>query len=219
MKKIIKKIKEKGKQAIICAAIVGALSLPIKAKAQVSGSLEGIAGQTKQSTYLRGNFFYGLPGKIGSYTFIELYQDGGYFGKTMLGREIVKGVSAKGEIVHCNEPLSQIRLGLEAKLPTPKGTTLQVKALPLSIDKRGSIIQDRFMAGYFADVQLGKGLSISSFGDLNLAAKGGPIWEYGEVSLKKYVWDGVSIAYNPALISQGKLAPRVQHRVTIGVDF
>jgi hypothetical protein len=73
------------------------------------------------------------------------------------------------------------------------------------------------MVGYFVDAQLGKGWSISSFGDLN-ALQGGQ-WEYGEVNLKKYVWDGVSISYNPALLAHGKLAPEVQHRVTLGIDF
>ncbi|HJX06219.1 MAG TPA: hypothetical protein VJ461_05905 [Candidatus Nanoarchaeia archaeon] len=218
MKTFMQKIREKAKKAIVGAAIAGTLAMPMKAKADMNGSLEAIAGPTKQSTYLRGNAFYQLPGKIGGYTFIELYQGGnGYFGKSMLGREIKGGILAKGEIVHCNEPFSEARLGLEAKLPTPKGTTLQVKALPVCVDKDGKIVPRKVMVGYFADVQLGKGWSISSFGDFN-ALQGGQ-WEYGEVSLKKYVWDGVSVAYNPALKASGKLAPIIEHRVTLGIDF
>ena len=194
--------------------------MPIKSEAEGKGNLELIAGPTKQSTYVRGNAFYQLPGGIGGYTFLELYQEGnGYFGKTIFDKKISKGLAAKGEIIHANEPATQLRLGLEAVVIGTNNTVIKIKALPLCVTKQGTIAENTAIGGYFGYQNLGKGWDISSFADINLAAKQGPEWGYGEISLKKQLWDGVSIAYNPALLSKGKLAPKPQHRVTLGIDF
>jgi hypothetical protein len=205
--------------AIVAAIMSAAISFGAqKAAAQMNGSAEGIVTKDKATSYVRLNDFYSLPGKIGGYTFIELYSGkAGYFGKTALTKEIGYGISAKGELLHCNEPFTEAHLGLEAKLAMPKGTTLKVKALPLCIDKDGRIVKDKVILGYFVNVDLAKGLSLSSFGEFN-ALKGGQ-WGYGEINLKKYVWDGVSISYNPALISQGKLMPTMSQRVTVEIGF
>jgi hypothetical protein len=199
--------------------LMGALALaPIKeGLSQIKGNVEKIFSQKKENSYVRLNAFYGLPLGINGYTFIEHYKDGkGYFGKSMLAKPITKNLAGKMEMIHINDPLSQAGFGLEATLPTPKGTTAKVKFLPVYLDDKGKYVKDKKVLGYFIFADLGKGFEFSGFGEYNADAKQ---WGYGEFELNKSLGKGIKIGYNPALMPEGKPLPKVEHRAKVQINF
>lgn len=221
----MKRLKQKGKKVLssllMPVALAGAIYLsPKKAHADINGSLETIISEKKENSYARLNGFYQLPGKINGYTFLELYKNGnGYYGKSMLTKNIGKTFSVKGEVIHANDPMALAGVGIGVNVPTPKKAYANIKLLPLWINKSGKYVSNKVILGYFAGADLGKGWNISSFGEVNLAAKDGPEWCYGEIALTKDIGKGVSIGYIPALKSKGKLAPKVEHRVGLQAKF
>lgn len=184
-----------------------------KAEAQLNGNLEYIHANGNEGSYPRTNMFYNLPKDIGAFTFLEFYNDGGYFGKTMLGKNINESMALKTEIKHIDEPYSKHGVGVEVKIPLPKNAFIKLKALPFWF-KGKERIEDETV-GYFLNVNLPKGFNFNSFADIDSKNKE---WGYGEVSFNKNVGK-LNIGYNPALLPRGKLKPQIQHRITGRINF
>jgi hypothetical protein len=207
---------KKVKQIVCSALLAGALLFPIKSFAKTTGSIDAIASEAKGASYLRLNGSYSLPGKVSGYTFLELYGgDKGYFGKTSLTKNIAGPLSATSEITHVNAPISQIGVGAKVAVPMPQKAYCTVKLLPCWVDNTGKHVDNKVIAGYAIGTSLGKGWSIGSFGEMNIGAKGGPQWGYGEVSVTKSVTKDLSVSYNPALKFSGTAAPKLEHRISM----
>jgi len=208
---------EKSIKKIVCSAmLMASLLFPLKSFAKTTGSIDTIVSEAKGASYLRLNGSYSIPGKIGGYTFLELYGGGkGYFGKTSLTKHIAGPLSATSELTHVSAPLSQIGVGAKVAVPMPQKTYCTVKLLPYWVDHTGKHVDDKVVAGYAIGTSLGKGWSVSSFGEMNVAAKGGPQWGYGEISVSKSISKDVSVSYNPALKFSGTAAPKLEHRVSM----
>jgi len=194
-------------------------------KNSISGNLEYIHSEDNAWSYPRANGFYDLPGKGSGYTWMEFYKGGkGYFGETNVNYPGMKGFNPAMQIQHCNTPISRIGFGLSKQVPTPKGTYLQLTALPVFVDKEG-VQENTSEIGYFLSADLPLGFKATSFGDINLREKGGAKWQYGEATLEKSVGP-FTFAYNPVLEIkpdakgfQRTFPHRVQHRGAIRVNF
>lgn len=208
------------KKLLPALAFAGALSvMPMQeVHAQVNGTVEHIQSEESENTYLRGNFFYGLPGGINGYSFVELYRgDNGFFGKTMLTKKLTDELGLKVEALHSNSPLTQVGVGACVDVPMPEGSSLNIKGLPVYFDENG-VVDDKAVIGYSGSVKLPGDFKLSSFGEINVGAKGGPEWGYGEIFLGRELGN-IIVGYNPALKNDGDLSPRLEHRVTVGVRF
>jgi len=207
---------------LVAGVIIGAASLlPMKrAEAQVKGSVEYIQSEVNDNSYPRLNMFYSLPGKIGGFTFAEFYKaNKGYFARTNLNRPITKSIGPRATMIHAGKPLSQIGLGVGATVPyMPKNVSANVGLLPVWMDNEGRIVKDKIEAQYFVNANLPLGFNVNSFGNLNVAAQGGPQWEYGEISAGRNIGP-FRVSYNPALLNKGNAVPKLEHRVTISLDF
>jgi len=203
------------------AALIGAaaLSSPRAASAEVNGSLEAIASEAENCSYARASAFYQVSG-INGYSFVEMYSDGkGYFGKTSLSKNLYHGLGGRLEAQSINEPFSRVGVGAQYSLPLPKGYGLAVKALPFWVDKEGRHVENRAIVGYSASARLGRGFTASSFGEINVNAKDGVNWAAGEFELAKQLGEHVSVSYMPALKAQGKLEPKVEHRLSLKLKW
>jgi hypothetical protein len=203
----------------------GVAMLASVASAQAgSGSLRAIQPvEGDGKAYVEAQAFYGLPGDVQGFTFVDLNQDGaGYFGKTTVTRDlgIGQGVSARALAVHCNDLASEGKLGVQADVPfLPKRVYANVAYSPLTVAGDGA--ENRNTLDYFVTGDLGHGFTASSFGQ----------WEkgdftYGEFELAKGFdvrVDGkayhVTLSYNPALCGDGDAVPTLEQRVAVGVSF
>ena len=207
---------------LTAVVMLGASSLiPVKnAEAQVKGCVEYIQSEINKNSYPRLNMFYSLPGKINGFTFVEFYKaNKGYFGRTNLNRLITKNIGPRATIVHAGQPLSQIGLGVGTTVPyMPKNVSANVGLLPVWLDNKGKIVKDKVEAQYFFDVKLPLGFSVNSFGNLNVAAQGGPQWTYGEINAGRNIGP-FRVSYNPALLNKGNAIPKLEHRIAISLNF
>jgi|SRR3989344_7659712 len=187
-----------------------------KAEAQTSGSVEYIQSEKDEKSFARANTFYSLPGKANGYSFIEFYRNGGgYFGKTMASRPIVSGLGPKVEAVHNGELVSRVGFGASFSVPgMPKGSYLNLGLLPVWI----SAEQKRMQAQYVLGVSLPEGFNLSSFGEMNLRAQGGPQWGYGEAELTKSVGP-FDFGYHMRLYDDGDATPKPQHGLVVRLNF
>jgi len=181
----------------------------------------GVNGNTRYvhpDNYVETNAFYGLPKDVRGYTFMDLCE-GGYFGKTSLDKTIKHGIGPKAQLIHANEPLTQVGMGASGVIPKlPKGTFGKVGVIPLWVDKEGKRVEDKVTVDYFGSLNLPKGLKLSGFGEWNIGTGKGPKWTYGEIDLGRKIGP-VHVSYNPALIGDGDAVPRLEHRVSAAVDF
>ena len=195
-----------------------ALTLPNKAMAEVHGNIKYIKTTEESNSvgsYVEGNFFYELPGKINGYTFVDLYgKEHGYFGKTSLDKKIVKDISGKTELNNFNEPASEIGFGVKYQIPgLPDNAFANVSLMPFYFDK-GEKIEGKTLLQYFAVLNLPRGFELSSFGEWDEEGN----WTYGEIEFKKAI-DPVGLSYNPALIGLENSTPDLEHRFAITIDF
>lgn len=170
----------------------------------------------------RINMFYNLPLKTQVYSFIELYDEDGYFLKNMFYTPLIKGLGSKVETKHCGAFNDKAGVGLEYCAKLPGGIVSSVKALPLWVDKEGLVSND-FVLGYFLakDFHVSKNvdLCLSSFGEVNADSKGGPSWSYGESDLTAKLKTNVGqfdlgVGFNH--ICSGDLLPDNVFRVRLG---
>ena len=143
----------------------------------------------------------------------------GYLGKTSLTK-LVKGNGLRTEMRNINKPISQIGIGIQAKVPKlPKGASGFLKFLPFWRDYRGKAIDNRVIVGYSLDFPLLKGCSVGGHGEINFpGGLDSAQWAYGECMVRKRVRN-FTLMYNPVLLGKGKLKPNLEHRVTGMVHF
>ncbi len=184
-------------------------------------SMEYFASKKPESSYLRPSMTFALPGQIKGYSFVEMYKDGaGYLGKTILKRPLGDGTFALDSVtVHGDEPFTRTSLGASVSLPMPKGSYASVKFLPIWIDKSGKLIHERMVIAYAAGVDCGAGVTLASFGDIDVGPKSGSQWGYGELSLMKKFSKSFEAGYCGALIGHGDATPRLEHRLGVKYTF
>ena len=211
-------MKNKLRNILTGAAFGLAALLPGKAEAQVTGNAQYIRSERSDGSQIKLNGFYGLPQDVRGFTFVEL-QEGGYFGKTYLDREISNGIGPRLMAVHGNEPLSETALGINAVVPyTPENVFATINVLPLWLGNEGEALGDKAFVGYFFNADLPWGLNLSGFGDWDVLAEGGAQWDYGEFNLKRKIGP-LDIGYNPVLYNNDGAIPRLEHRVNLGINF
>lgn len=201
--------------------IVASSLLPMnKAEAQdnnVKASVDMVQSEKEPVSFIRPNLFYKFLG-LNNYSFFEFYRNEDFFGKTILSKDLGKGMKATGELVYGSGFSDSYGAGASVNIPMPEGTSLSVKALPLWFNKSG-YIDDKVQVGFFGKVNLPLGFNLSSFGEMNVVSKKGPQWGYGEISLSKNLLDNLTLSYNPLLKNQGKLQPRLEHAVRVNYTF
>jgi len=98
-------------------------------------SAEYLHSEFKGESYVRLNIMGPLGKGFGTYTFLELYPGGGYFGKSMYSKNNIwkGGLGFGGEFVHANHPFAQHGFGVTLQIP-------YVDKIP-KIPKVGSLIK------------------------------------------------------------------------------
>lgn len=207
----MKKIKNVLKIASIIALILAPTTI---VKAGMSGNARYIHSEKNQNSYIQTNQFYKLPLNIKGFTFLDFSKNNGYYGKTSLEEEVYSGINLKSQTIHCNEPLTQIGLGISAK-PISK-IPFKIIYLPFWLDKQGEKV-NKTILGYYGSLNIPGGLTLSGFGEWDISDK--PKWTYGELELKKEIAKGIDLSYNPALKKDGNAIPKLEHRISCSVNF
>ncbi|MFA5797666.1 MAG: hypothetical protein WC916_06575 [Candidatus Woesearchaeota archaeon] len=174
------------------------------------------------SSYERLNAEYQLPAGIKGFTFAEFYSDGNsYFSKTALTKQVVENVGVMGQMVNGSGFDDHAGLGVSIVVPTPDKTFAKVYVVPKYFTSNGTPVDNKCVAGYYAEAELPLDMKISSFGEVNLNGTNGVEWMYGEVNLEKKLTDNISISYNPALQNkaEGSITPILEHRFTFKYVF
>lgn len=182
----------------------------------------------------RLNVFFGLPGIKGKgdtkvYSFVEFYKNG-FFAKGMANTPIIPkiGTGIKTEAKVSNLFSPSIAFGLEQKVFDGSGFYGNIKVLPVRFGVNGYVQNDVTVGAFvtkgfnipgFNTPSEDLRVDISAFGEMNVAAKGGPKWGYGEVEVKvsKPTPAGkiyISAGYN--LNGNGKAMPNPQFRAAVG---
>jgi hypothetical protein len=193
------------------------LALPLRA--QLNGDIEL---NLSENSLIESNFYYGSEFlRTKAFTFVDYaLENDGYFGKTYLNTNIAYGLGTEIQLYHINKPFSFAGAGLTFTIPTDKFYAY-LGLLPLWLDDAGSLMKNNVTTVYLFTISLPKNLNFLAFGQFNLAAEGGPAWEYGELDLalklgKEQKWE---IAYNPSLNSSGELLPDYVNRLAVRRKF
>jgi hypothetical protein len=183
------------------------------------------AGKAKSgcpTSYPEINHSTDLPYSTNVCGFLDFYGDNqGYFGKTIIEKNLGKGFNLRSHLVHSNDPLSQAGFGLSYALPTPKETYAKVGVLPFFVDSEGNSISHKQALCFAAGVNLPHNFSLSAFGEINPYAEKGPEWCYGEVGFEKNFGKHLSTGLNIQLNNKasGKLSPEGIPRFVIRANF
>jgi hypothetical protein len=212
------------KEIIASLAIAG---LSVFSKPTIAGELNGDIGyvhsEEKDRSYVEANVFYGLPARIRGFTFLDFYRgEGGYFGKTILDKSLVKGLNLRGQVVHGNELYTQAGIGVsfDASGMPPK-TFANLSLIPFWMSKDGESIENKSVLGYCVGADLPYDFSIKCFGDVNLDSEDGITWEYGELELSRKIGLNGMMGYSAALANDGagKSTPKLEHRIAIRFKY
>jgi hypothetical protein len=183
------------------------------ADAQIkSGSVEAIIAQEKQDSYARASVSFNAPLDINGYSYIELYRDGTYYGKTSLARDITRRLTAEAMVTHSGTPIRKVGLGVGLKLPMPRDWYAKVRLMPAWFKGKGAVL-DEVMAVYSVGYSHGR-FNFSSFGYENLSKKA---WSYGEIDLKINIIEGMAVGYNPKLEATSSGKPHLVHRIKVEI--
>lgn len=208
----------------------GFVANPDKAEAQFHGGSAEYVHSVKnpESSFGRLNGFYTLPGNINGFSFTELYKGneenvGGYFGKTFLDKSISGNLGVRTELNHISEPLSQVGVGPSVSLPVPEDAYARISFLPVWFGNSGSTIGDKTMLNYTAGISLPHNINLSTFGGFDLTGensegKTSVQWDFGEIEATKD-FGPIKVGYNPVLLNNGNVIPKVKHRAIVGVKF
>ena len=200
------------------AVTVFAAMLLAPSRIDAAGNTRYIAPEGKSTAYVETTVAYKLPLGVKGSTFIDLYAgDGGYFGKTHIEKGVVGKANLKSTVVHSNDLFTQVGLGANAIVPTPKWMFAKFGVLPVWHDGK-AVVEHNSTFEYFIKLSLPLGLELSSFGEWNFAALGGPKWTYGEVAFGRKIGP-FSVSYNPALVADGDATPATIQRLSVGVEF
>ena len=209
--KIIRKIGT----AIAAAALALSMAAPAANAGDFRANLEGLASENSDWHYARPNIWYTLPGHIEGYTWGEFYSSGGYYAETYLDRPVTHGFMVASQMEHIDEPFTQAGIGVGYQIPLPENAYANIKFLPFWMDKDG-VAHGKMEINYCAGVELKHGIKLDTFGVVN--PKIGQ-WDYGEVTLTKSIGKKVDAGYSAALKNKGTLAPYVEHRAIVRVNF
>jgi len=219
---------------ILAAGIIGLAGLVQTATAEEKKPVEirttgdvtyfigGEAESGAQTSYLQIDHSTSFPYNFKVSGFMDLYEDGnGYFGKTIVEKGLAGRLNFRGHIVHIDDPFSQAGFGLSYALPTPKGTYAKVGYLPFFLDSEGQHMDHKQALCFGAGVDLAKDVTLSAFGEMNVAAEKGPQWSYGEIELAKKFGKHLSVGANLQLNCQGpgEEAPEVVPRLSLRYRF
>ena len=187
-----------------------ALLAPVAANA-VNGSVNYIQPEEGNS-FVKTEAFYKAPVGVNGFSFVN-FNKGGYFGKTDLRRPIAYGIGPEVEGVHCNEPLSEVKAGVNVQIPKlPRNLFGNVRVLPVHADRNGT---HRGNIGYFVGANLPYEVQVKSFGDWNLNGN----WDYGEAFVGRK-FGHINLGYNPSFTgSRNGIPEDITHRVSAGVSF
>lgn len=198
-------------------AAIGLAGIVSQASAQV-GATAFVSRESQSSSpnaYVEVDHATQLPGVYVS-GFIDLYTEGGYFGKTSFDRTVGNGLGVRVQAIHANEALTQTGAGISFSPQTPEGTFLVLRYLPIWVDTDGNV-EDKQILGYFVSVDFSKDITASSFGEIDVA--GSPNFVYGEAEITKKLTDTVSVGANLQLNGKGGMTPEVVPRVAIRYRF
>jgi hypothetical protein len=202
------------KRAVVVGALALASVMPARAEG-VTGNVRYISPMTENgSAYTEVVASYAMPGKISGFTGMDLFNDGGYSGKTYLTRDASKGLQGKLQFVHDNDVYTNAGLGLE-KTVAGKNASLTIGAYPVWHSKDG-LMDDKATLEYAASAKLPYNAKISSYGEVNLRNHGR--WTFGELSLTRS-FGPVELRYNPALKGSSNGHNDLIQRVSAGVNF
>jgi hypothetical protein len=192
---------------------------------RAQNNFEYVQTNSKECSRVRPNLYYELPITIKGYSFLELYTDGqNYLGQTFLAKNI-KGIF--GVEVHAYYSSffeDYIGVGPMITFPTKDSTTiLTLSFMPTFIGFKGKY-QSNYMLGeivFFREFNfpsLGT-WRINSFGIINLAAKGGPLWEYGEFYLEKTLGSHLYLGAGTDLVCNSHWYPDLHWGLKLGYSF
>lgn len=205
------------KKAALLTMVSVASMMPFN-KANAAGDIRYIVPKGKSVTYVETTVAYKLPLGVKGSTFIDLYSgDGGYFGKTAFEKRVIGNAGLKSTTVHSNNLFTQVGLGANVIIPTPKWMFAKVGVLPVWRDGK-SIVEHKSIVEYFVQFSLPLGFDLSSFGEWNFVALGGPKWTYGEVAFGRKIGP-FSVSYNPVLVADGDATPATVQRLSMGIEF
>jgi hypothetical protein len=217
-KKVIKMTSKK----LLTAILAGALAATtMTAKAQ--SNIELMQTTDKATSRVRPNLFYGLPFGVKGYTFIEFYEDGkSYYAKTGLTKKIKGGLDARVEVLDFSAATDKIGIGLEYKIPTKEETFAKVKVMPVYFGFDGKYAKPKVVMGFYFEqkiyVPILKDAKVVAFGEINIAAKGGPTWSYGELHVQKSLDDFI-LGIGTDLTCDGNITPHCGLSIKLGYMF
>ncbi len=134
----------------------------------------------EENSKARLNLFWKPTNNTKAYTFIEM-DSKGYFHKSMIDLSVSEKLALYAEVKNSNKFKDHAGIGLKMKFP--KGF---IKAVPLWTEE-GKVKENYSTIGGMIKQSfpvLGKKVVVSAFGELNLAAKKGPSWNYGEINIQ-----------------------------------
>jgi len=212
--------KTSGIKGIVAAGLLGLASLTQTASAQTNGGVTYFASENADKSHIQLDHSTRLTDSTRVSGFMDLHNKGRYFGKTSIDQNFVDRFGLRAQAVHANEYLTQAGLGLNYRIPTPKGTFAVVRYAPLWFDGDGNHISDKSTLGYFASVNLPEDFQLFGFGEINIRGNE-PSWAYGETELSKKVGDNLSVGLNLQLNGQGegRLTPKIVPRVALRAKF
>jgi hypothetical protein len=177
------------KKIILLNLVVLFTSLFFSANAQ--SNFEYIHTDSKENSKARPNLYYELPLNIKGYSFLELYMDGqNYLGQTFFTKSIKGIFGVEVHAYYSSFFTDYIGIGPTISIPMKDSTAVfTLSLMPAFTDFKGKY-QSNYMLGEFVFFKEFKFTSlgrwrINSFGIINLGAKGGPAWEYGEFYIEK----------------------------------
>ncbi|MCF7872010.1 hypothetical protein K9L97_03165 [Candidatus Woesearchaeota archaeon] len=206
------------KAKIGIAGLVLALGLATTPlKAQSTTEIEGIKSFEAGKSYVRPTVGFELPGEIKGSSFLEIYGEKGYYGKTTLSKQVEGPISIIGQGVYGSGFDTRYGIGASVGGKITDGIYAKAHIIPLYVDDQGKVQDHKGVAGYYIGADLPLDMKISSFGEIRLDGGKGPEWAYGELSLSKELSDKLSVMYQPALKmhKQGDLKPKIEHRIAM----
>jgi hypothetical protein len=210
-------------QASVKADIADRLE-EVKLSGNVAYFLGGHSDAGAQTTYPELNHSLTLPYNTKVSGFVDFYEkDAGYFGKTIVEKGLIGKLNFRTHIESYKEPFTRVGFGLSYALPTPKGTFAKLCYLPVFVDKEGEKIDNKQVVGLALGAELPYDCSLLAFGEMNVAAKNGVQWAYGEVELAKRFGEEkrFSVGLNLQLNNQGagNPVPEVVPRLALRAKF
>ncbi len=187
-------------------------------------NIEYLQTNSKETSRFRPNLYYTFPFKIKEYAYIELYMDGkNYFGQNYLTRQISGIFSLQVESYFSSFFKDYTGFGPMVTVPTKESTILTFSLMPAFFCYKSGYMKNYVLMEFvffteFKIPSLGK-WRINSFGHMNVASKGGPTWEYGEIYLEKPINEHFYIGAGADLFCNTKWYPDSDLGVKLGYTF